>query len=60
MKYRYMHSKNQKYGLFVPHLEEYSSSPMMSDAGYRQMKDKIRVDEIKAKAAPVPLHLTLG
>jgi hypothetical protein len=60
VKYGYMHSKNGKYELFVPHVEEYSSPRTASEVDNCSMKDEIRVDEIKAKATSVPLHLTLG
>jgi hypothetical protein len=60
MKYGYVQQKKGKCDLFVPIAKSLSSSPKVSGTGYRQVKDENSVDQIKAKAASVPLHLTFG
>ena len=60
MKYGYVRHEEGKYALPVPSVMEYSSSPAASEADYRQMKEKICIDEIRARVYSVPLNLTLG
>jgi hypothetical protein len=60
MKYGYVHHKEGKYALHIPRAEEYLSSPAVSEADHRRMKEKLCIDEIRARVSSVPLHLTLG
>lgn len=60
MKYRYTHLKNGKYGLPLPNIDNHSSSSKTYVANYDPIRDEITLDQIKAKAALVPLRLTLG
>jgi hypothetical protein len=60
MKYGYVEQKKGKYNLFVTIAKSHSSSPRVFGTDYRQVKDENTVDQIKAKAALVPSHLTFG
>ena len=60
MKYGYVNNKNGKHGVFFPSAMTRLCSPKISEADWRESKDQISLDEVKAKATPMQLHLTLG
>jgi hypothetical protein len=60
MKYGYVNNKNGKHGVFFLGAETRLCSPKISETDYRESKDQISLDEVKAKATPMQLHLTLG
>lgn len=60
MKHGYMHHLDRKYSLYVPQVKITSSSPNATETAACHLKKERRVDEIKARAASVPLHLTFG
>lgn len=60
MKHGYMHHLDRKYSLSVPQVKIPSSSPNTTESAACGLTEERRVDEIKARAASVPLHLTFG
>lgn len=60
MKHGYMQHLDRKYGLSVPQVKISSSSPSTAESAVCRLTEERRVDEIKARAASVPLHVTFG
>jgi hypothetical protein len=60
MKHGYMHHLDRKYSLSVPQMKIRSSSPNRTETAACRLTEERRVDEIKARAASVPLRLTFG
>jgi hypothetical protein len=60
MKHGYMHHLDRKYSLPVPQVKIPSGSPNTTETAACQLTEERRVDEVKARAASVPLHLTFG
>jgi hypothetical protein len=59
MKYGYREPSNDKLVVIASCIRTQPASPAIGEAEYRRMKEKTRVNEIKARAASVPLHQTL-
>jgi len=60
MKYGYVKPSSDKNVVIASCAKSQSGSPVTSEADYHKTVDETRVDEIKARVASVPLHLTLG
>jgi hypothetical protein len=60
MQYGYVKPSSGKLVAIAICAKSQSGSPVTREAEYQKTKDETRVDEIKARAASVPLRLTLG
>jgi hypothetical protein len=60
MKYGYVKLSSDKPVVIASSIRIQSDPSVTHETGYHDTKDETHLDEIKARVALVPLHLTLG